>query len=99
MNDIQEGVTMKARDLILSLAVDGGDLILQETGGRWVLAYRGSDADTWDTYLETERGTLKEFAVLETAVKEARRLLANAHRSPVVQMVMDGQEEQTAVIR
>jgi hypothetical protein len=90
---------MKARDMILSLAVEGGDLILEETGGRWVLAYRGTDSDIWDTYLETERGTLKVFAALETAVKEARRLLEGAHRSPVVQLGMEGQEEKTAVIR
>jgi hypothetical protein len=80
---------MKQRDVILNLALEGGNLTITqraEIPRHWQIAYVGLSPVSGGTYLETSRGNTRTFANIETALGVAHEMLRLAHRSPSVRV-------------
>lgn len=71
---------MKAQEMVLSLALGNGSLRVVQIDGKWVIDYQASSPAGQSGWLVTARGKRKDFAKVETALKEAQQLLIEAQR-------------------
>lgn len=78
---------MKAQELVLNLALDHGSLRVVQIDGAWVIDYQASSPAGQSGWLVTARGKRKDFAKVETALKEARALLIEARRPQKVEVI------------